>query len=175
MPKINTGFSKFHYRVNGWNSSIRPKPLPGGIKINMQPSSQERKVTMRTDKGLLMTQTFLRPEAGRTGTLEVVSLPESFLTDVLGWYRNSENGPLIEGPYSEIHLELKYETDNGGNPMRFVIYDVVFSRPNFDASTLSASPNANTRSLEFTVNPNEIGEYQARASQGDTGYDTWFD
>ena len=173
MPDINTGFRNFHYRVIGWNSSIRPKPLPGAIKLNIKPQTQERQVLARTSNGLLLPVTMAKHEASRAATLEIVSLPVFFLKDVLGWAEDS-SGTLVEGPFPMYHLELLYETNNVGNPMRHTLYDVVISRPAFDVSTLSENPNADKRSLELTINPDGSGKYQARCSQGDSEYDTWF-
>lgn len=174
MPDINTGFSNFHYRVIGWNASIKPKALTGAIKLSYKPQTQERTVLVRTSGGLIQQQVLGKRESIRTASLQVISLPESFLIDVLGW-EVSDGGRLVEGEFPEKHLQIRYETNNLGEPMRHLLYDVVVSKPSFDVSTISSTPSADTRSLELTVNPTANGKYQARVRPGDPDYDTWFD
>lgn len=174
--EYNTGFCNFHYRVVGWNSSIRAKRFPGAVRLSFKPQTQERKVLVRTDSGLLLSESLAKHEASREATLEIVSIPKSFLTDVLGWTETAE-GILIEGQHPDTHVTLYYETDNGDNPIRHKLYDVVFGRPSFDVSTIADTPSADIRKLELTVNPNN-GSYQEKLAKADavdiSVYNNWF-
>lgn len=176
--EYNTGFSKFHYRVVGWNYDIKPKPIPGAIRLSFKPQTQERKVLARTGGGLLLPVTLARHETSRTATLEVVSLPKSFLTDVMGWEEKA-SGELVEGQFPMKHIELLYETDNGGRPVRHKLYDVVFSKPSFDVSTITENPSADIYKLELTVNTGGSGKYQTKLARADAAdisvYNNWFE
>lgn len=175
--EYNTGFCNFHYRVVGWNASIKAKRFPGAIRLSFKPQTQERKVLKRTDSGILLSESLARHEATREAVLEIVSIPKSFLIDVLGWTEDP-SGILIEGQHPDTHVTLYYETDNGGDPTRYKVHNVVFSRPSFDVSTMTDTPSADIRKLELTVNP-EGGNYQRRLAKADavdiSTYNNWFE
>ncbi|MBP3798030.1 MAG: hypothetical protein J6I46_09700 [Ruminococcus sp.] len=176
--EYNTGFCNFHYRVIGWNASIRPKRFPGAIRLSFKPQTQERKVLVRTDSGLLLSESLAKHEASREAVLEIVSIPRTFLIDVLGWKENS-SGALIEGQFPQNQVELLYETENGGRPVRHKIYNAVFSRPSFDVSTITDNPSADIYKLELTVNATGSGNYNEKLARADSAdisiYNNWFD
>lgn len=127
--------------------------------------------------GRAYSYTAAAKEKERRYALEIVSLTKAFLTEVLGFTEN-EDGSLTEGIRPDVHISLFYETDNGGRPVRYQLYDCAVETPSFDAATMSESLSADTRKLEFTANPDPYnegayGRQIARADNAET-FDTWF-
>lgn len=179
MRDYSTGICNCRYYVRG--TAIAIKTMPGAIKLSFKPSASDRSMLVRYSDGRFGQYSTARKTQEKRAELEIVSLPDNFLTDVLGWTKitsGSDSGAYIEGIKPDIHISLLYETNNGNRPVRYWIYDCVIAEPNFDATTINDSLGVDTRKLELIINPdpengNNYSKKIARADNS-TLYDTWF-
>ena len=179
----NTGFKNFQYVVHGGISTV-PAPLPGAIKISFKPTTASRTLKVRLSNGTMMS-TSKTIDAGKTAQLSIVDLPEGFLKSVLG-YNKASDGTLYEGQQSEVHFMLLYETQGATEPTRHLLYDCVCVKPSYDATTISAKPGIDTKTLDLLISPSMkdgttaekvyYGKYERTVKRSDnaTLYDTWF-
>lgn len=174
MRDYSTGICNCRYYVKNTVRVI--KLMPGAIKLSFKPSAAEKTMFVRYQNGGAGQYTSARRTQEKRAELEIISLPESFLTDVLGWVKNSD-GSLTEGIKPNVHISLLYETINGGRPVRHQLYDCLVSEPSFDATTFE-DLGVDTRKLELIINPdpengNNYSKKIARADNS-TLYDSWF-
>ena len=179
----NTGFKNFQYVVHGGISTV-PAPLPGAIKISFKPTTASRTLKVRLSDGT-MSSISKTIDAGKTAQLSIVDLPEGFLKSVLG-YNKASDGTLYEGQQSEVHFMLLYETQGATEPTRHLLFDCVCVKPSYDATTISAKPGIDTKTLDLLISPSlaegysadvpKYGKYERTVKRSDnaTLYDTWF-
>lgn len=170
----STGIKNCHYVVKG--TAIEVKKLPGAVRLSMKPSAADRNIKVRSGSTIYQTTT-ARQGTQRQAELEIVSLPESFLIDVLGWTKGTD-GSLTEGIQPNVHIILLYETENGGCPVRHMLYDCVVSSPSFDATTISSDLSIDKRKLDIVFNPdpsnnNNLSRQIARADNENL-FNSWF-
>ena len=174
MRDFSTGIRNCRYIVRG--TVITVKPMPGAIKLSFKPSSADRTMLVRHRGGGAAQYTSARRTQEKRAELEIVSLPESFLTDVLGWVKNPDES-LTEGIKPDVRISLLYETINGGRPVRHQLYNCLVSEPNFDATTFE-DLGVDTRKLELIINPDpgSGNSYSRQIARADNTvlFDTWF-
>ncbi len=159
MRDAYCGFKNFHYCLRTANAV--PVPMPGAVRLTREPNMQEIKIVPNIIGAPAEYVAAYRDNGLRLG-LEIVSLPVSFLTDVLG-YTIDANGVLIEGEHPAVHFALLYET-RGGVITRHSYLDCVCRKPKFDATTLSGSAKFDTRSLEIVANRDIFGSGKYKKS-----------
>lgn len=175
MGNAHWGFRNFHYCLRTANAV--PVPMPGAVRLTREPELQEIKIV---PNAIGAPQEYVighRDGVIRLG-LEVVSLPVSFLTDILG-YTTDANGVLAEGGHPSVHFALLYETRNtGAGAVRHCYYDCVCKKPKYDVTTLSGSSKFDTRTLEIIANRDIYGSGAYKKSVGEDSAATfaaWFD
>lgn len=175
--KVNCGFKNFYFAPYKAGLANAPIPFPGAIKLSHKPECDTVRLNVRTDKGMISnTQRVIGK--GKTAALEVVSLPISFLTDILGYFYD-DNNILCEGVQETMRFALLYETSNMGNPIRYCLPECICSKPTFDVSTLADSISADTRTLDIVINPylhNDRYIYSKSITEDNnkTIFDDWF-
>ena len=179
----NTGFKNFQYVLSGGISTV-PAPLPGAMKISFKPTTASRTFRVRLSDGT-MSSISKTIDAGKTAQLTIIDLPESFLKSVLGYVKASD-GTLYEGQQTEVHFSLLYEMQGATEATRHLLYDCVCVKPSYDATTISAKPSIDTRTLDLLISPSTkesttaekvyYGKYERTVKRSDnaTLYDTWF-
>jgi hypothetical protein len=176
IQQAERGFKNFHYCLRTSAGASAPVPLHGAVKLSFNPQVESRTVLKRTDKGGIVKFTESARETAKSASLEIISLPRIFLTEVLG-YTEDENGVLIEGEYEAKHISLLYESQSGDSAVRHELIDVIVSKPSFDVSTLAGSLSADTKKLELTVNRDlESGGF-SKSIKRDVNpeiFDNWF-
>lgn len=175
--EYNRGFRLFHYSLKNGGRYSTPAALPGAIKIAFKPQTGARTVSVRYTDGSAATSSQII-DGGTTAAVSVVSLPEDFLTDVLGYYKATD-GSMYQGQQTAVHFALMYETQGIEEPTRHILLDCVCTKPEFDASTISSTPSIDTRSLQLILNPITINgkQYYSRSiKQSDNSelFETWF-
>lgn len=170
----STGISRCHYIVR--DRPIVLKRLPGAIKLSFKPSCADRTFLVRSGAGAYQ-YTHSRKHKERPASLEIVSLPECFLVDVLGWVKN-DDGSLTQGQQPDVRISLLYETENGGRPVRHILYDCTVCQPAFDVTTLGDGLSIDKRTLDIMVNPDPSNGYNfsrqvAKADNAEL-FDSWF-
>ena len=174
MSDAFCGFRSFHYCLRTANAA--PVALPGAIRLSREPVTDEVKIVPDIP-GAPVEYVAGYHDKGIKLDLEIVALPQAFLTDVLGYALI--DGVLIEGEHPFVHFALLYETQNaGGEPVRHSYLDCVCRKPKFDVTTLSRSPKIDTRKLELIANKDIFGTMKYKksvtASQNSTVYNNWF-
>lgn len=174
MSNAYCGFRSFHYCLRTANAV--PKALPGAIRLTRDPETDDIKIAPDIP-GAPTEYTVGFRDKGIKLNLEIVTLPQAFLTDVLGFTTSS--GVLIEGEHPLIHFALLFETQNaGGEPVRHSYLDCVCKKPKFDVSTLGRSPKIETRKLEIIANKDIFGsgayKKSVTAAQNSSMYNGWF-
>lgn len=173
MGNAYCGFKNFHYCLRTANAV--PVPMPGAVRLTREPDLSEIKIVPDTAGSCSEYVAAYRDKVIKLG-LEIVSLPVSFLTDVLG-YTTDANGVLIEGEHPAVHFALLYET-RGGVITRHSYLDCVCRKPKFDATTLSGSAKFDTRSLEIVANRDifGMGKYKKSVTEEQSAsvFAAWF-
>lgn len=178
IKDYSTGFRNFKYCMKNGGSVAAPVPLPGAMKISRKPQTTSRALSVRLNDGSIVTYTEIL-ETATAATLSIVSLPDEFLIDVLGYFR-AEDGSLYEGRQPVAHFTLLYETQGFTEPTRHRLFDCVCSKPSFDVTSMGSTPSIDTRSLELFINPDIVMsgkayyEQKIRRSENAKLYDTWF-
>lgn len=176
MPRsASCGFRNFHYCLR--TGAAAPVALPGAIKLGREPNMEPITITPNIP-GTPTEYTVGYRDKGLKLDLEIVSLPQSFLTDVLG-YTVDSNGILIENEHPIVHFALLYETqDTAGFAVRHSYMDCVCEKPKFDASTMSGNFSIDTKKLSLVVNKDIFGTKSYKksitAAQNATVYNNWF-
>lgn len=176
----NLGFKNFKYVVRNGGIQSPPAALPGAIKISFKPRTASRTLSVRLSDGT-MSSISKTMDDGITAQLSIVDLPEDFLKNVLGWTKATD-GTMYEGQQPEVHFTLLYETQGATEPTRHMLFDCVCLKPTYDATTKSASPSIDTKTLDLLISPNltensaAYGKYkrQVKRSENSTLYDNWF-
>lgn len=176
MPRsASCGFRNFHYCLK--TGAAAPVALPGAIRLGREPNMEPIVITPNIT-GNPTEYTVGYVDKGIKLDLEIVSLPESFLIDVLGY--TLSNGILIENEHPKIHFALLYETHfTDGRAIRHSYMDCVCAKPKFDATTLSSSFNIDTKRLELRANKDIFGsncyKKSITADQNSLVFNHWFD
>lgn len=176
MPRsASCGFRNFHYCLR--TGAAAPVALPGAIRLGREPNMEPIVITPNIT-GNPTEYTVGYRDKGMKLDLEIVSLPQSFLTDVLG-YTIGSNGIIIENEHPIVHFALLYETqDTAGFAVRHSYMDCVCEKPKFDVTTLSNSFSIDARKFSLVVNKDIFGvkcyKKSITAAQNETIFNDWF-
>ena len=174
MGNAVCGFKNFHYCLRTANAV--PVPMPGAVRLTREPQMNEIKIVPNAVGAPEEYVIGHREGVIRLG-LEVVSLPQSFLTDGLG-YTIDANGVLVENGHPVVHFALLYETQStDSGAARHCYYDCVCKKPKYDVTTLSGSSRFDTRTLEIIANRDIFGTGAFKKSVGEASTATfaaWF-
>ncbi len=172
MNDYSIGFSEFHYSVRGGALL----PLAGAVKIGFKPQMNERSIQVRLLDGSFAVYSEVY-DLNEKASIEIISLPEHFLINILGYTRD-ESGVLYAGIYKPVHFSLFYEERNEGTATRHQLYDVVCTKPDFDASTMTNRLSVDTRRLELVINRDirNTGYYKRQIRKEDNSelFERWF-
>jgi phi13 family phage major tail protein len=157
--------------------SAAPVAIPGAVKLSRDPQMEEITITPNI-VGAPTEYTVGYRDKGIKLDLEIVNLPLSFLTDVLG-YTVTSSGILIENEHPLVHFALLYENQNtDGTAVRHSYPDCVCEKPKFDVTTLSNNFSIDTKKLNIIANKDIFGsgcyKKSITAEQNATIYNNWF-
>jgi len=151
--KVRFGFRNVHYAkiTEGSNGEISygsPVALPGGVNLTLDPEGDSS--DFFADDSIYYS---LSVNQGYSGTLELALVPEAFLTDIMGYTKDS-NGALIENAddkYSPFALGFEIQGDEKGR--RVWYYNCSVSRSSQNASTKEQNATPQTESLSIKAMP----------------------
>lgn len=172
--KIKYGLKNVYYvevtELNGTVAYGAPKPIPGAV--NMSLSAAGENVTFYADDQVYFEE---NTNNGYEGSIEMALIPDSFRVDILGDTIDT-NGALIENANAKPKkFALLHEFDGDVNKTRHVLYSVLPTRPNIDASTKTNTKEPKTETMNISVRPAlDTSDVKAKIKQGETGYDTFF-
>ena len=177
--KIRYGIKNCYYAVATISSTntatySTPVALPGAVSISLSPEGETN--PFYADNIIYYTSV---SNSGYTGDLELAKIPDTFMTDCLGYVTDS-NGILIEDANANpVHFALMFQFEGDAHAKRFVMYNCVATRPEVSSNTKEAAitPNTETVSLTCTTIYNAVLDkdfVKASATPAQTSqYNNW--
>lgn len=135
--------------ATGWGT---PSAIPGAVRFALKSEGEETK--FYADNGLYFTT---NKNNGYTADLEMALVPDSVLSQMLGWTIDS-NGMLVEMANGiPAHFALMGQVEGDDKNRRFVFYDCMASRPDKEHGTKSEKIEPQTDVLNLNITPIEVG------------------
>lgn len=149
--KIKFGIKNCYYAVatittTGAATYSTPVALPGAVSISLDPQGDTN--NFYADNIVYFTSV---ANNGYEGDLELAKVPDSFLTDCLG-YISDGNDVLVEDANAvPTHFALMFQFEGDKNAKRSVLYNCVAARPNMEGSTKEDSIEPQTETISITA------------------------
>ena len=149
--KIKYGIKNCYYAVatiatNGSATYGIPVALPGAVSISLEPQGESE--PFYADNIVYYTSV---ANNGYEGDLELAKIPESFLTDVLG-YAADGNGVLYEDANAPaVHFALMFQFEGDAHAKRHVMYNCTATRPAVNGNTKEDSITPATETITVTA------------------------
>jgi phi13 family phage major tail protein len=149
--KIKYGIKNCYYAVatiatNGSATYGTPVALPGAVSISLEPQGESE--PFYADNIVYYTSV---ANNGYEGDLELAKIPESFLTDVLG-YAADGNGVLYEDANAPaVHFALMFQFEGDAHAKRHVMYNCTATRPAVNGNTKEDSITPATETITVTA------------------------
>ena len=149
--KIKYGIKNCYYTVatiatNGSATYGTPVALPGAVSISLEPQGESE--PFYADNIVYYTSV---ANNGYEGDLELAKIPESFMTDVLG-YAADGNGVLYEDANAPaVHFALMFQFEGDAHAKRHVMYNCTATRPAVNGNTKEDSITPATETITVTA------------------------
>lgn len=149
--KIRYGIKNCYYAVatiaaNGSATFGTPVALPGAVSLSLDPQGETS--PFYADNIVYFTSV---SNTGYEGELELAKVPDSFLTDCLG-YAADTNGVLYEDANAApVHFALIFQFEGDAHAKRSVLYNCVATRPSVSGATKEESIEPQTETISFTA------------------------
>jgi phi13 family phage major tail protein len=171
--KVKYGLKNVHYAVitetEGTLTYGTPVAIEGAVNLNL-PKKGDKTEFYADDYEYFSDDNFV----GYDGSLEVALLPESFETEVLGRTKTA-TGEIVENVNDKTkRIALLFEFDGDAKATRHVLYNVTVGRPDLSSSTRTNTKTPVTDTITVTAAVGNNGNVKAKATKGDTSYDTWY-
>lgn len=151
-----------------------PVALPGAVSISL--SAEGDTNPFYADNIVYYTSV---ANNGYSGELELAKIPDSFLTDCMGYIADT-NGVLVENAdASPVNFALMFQFEGDVNRKRTVLYNCIASRPEISSQTKADSIEPNTESIPIratTVYNSVLAKNLVKASCTETqstAYNSW--
>lgn len=176
--KIKFGIKNVYYAVatieaNGSATYTTPVAMPGAVSLSLSPQGETS--PFYADNIVYYTSV---SNNGYEGDLELAKVPESFLTDVLG-YTVGGNGLVYENAGAPVvHFALLFQFEGDAKAKRHVMYNCVAARPEVSGSTKEESIEPQTETISITATTIYVPALdkdvvKAYLNEGDAGYTTF--
>ena len=178
--KVKFGLSKCYYAVatiaaDGSATYSTPVALPGAVSLSL--AAEGESSPFYADNIVYFTAI---ANNGYSGDLELAKVPDSFLTDVLGYVADA-NGVLVENAgASAVHFALLFQFEGDAHARRHVMYNCTAARPDVASNTKNESIEPVTETLAITATTvwnDDIDMDVVKASvtpTESTQYEAWF-
>lgn len=179
--KIKYGIKNVYYAVatiaaDGSATYDTPVALPGAVSLSLDPQGET--TPFYADNIVYYTSI---ANNGYEGDLELAKIPDSFLTDVLGYITDKNDIMFEDAGAAVTHFALLFQFEGDKHAKRHVLYNCTAARPSVSGSTKEESIEPQTETLTITattvynasydkdvvkasVTPSEAAQYEAWTS-----------
>lgn len=149
--KIKYGIKNCYYAVatisaTGTATYSTPVAMPGAVSISLDAQGDTSK--FYADNIVYFTTV---ANNGYEGDLELAKVPDTFLTDCLGFIRDASGVLVEDAGANPAHFALMFQFEGDVNAKRTVLYNCVASRPQIAGSTKEESIEPETESISITA------------------------
>lgn len=149
--RINYGLSKCFYAVatihtSGTASYSTPVALPGAVNLSL---SQEGSVTPNYADNIVWYETVANN--GYSGTLELMNIPQSFDSAILGNYVDKYGNYTEIADVEPVHFALLFQFEGDAHQTQHVLYNCIATRPDVASSTKEDSITPATKTINVTA------------------------
>ena len=149
--KIKYGISHCYYAVatiaaNGSATYSAPVALPGAVSLSLDAQGDTN--IFHADNIAYYTS---EANNGYEGELELAKIPDSFLTDILGYIADKNSILFEDADAPVVHFALTFQFEGDVHARRHVLYNCTASRPAVSGSTKEGSIEPQTETLSLTV------------------------
>lgn len=149
--KIKYGIKNCYYAVatiaaNGSATYDTPVALPGAVSISLDPQGDTS--PFYADNIVYYTSI---ANNGYEGDLELAKLPDSFLTDVLGYVADKNDVLFEDANAPVVHFALMFQFEGDVHAKRHVLYNCTATRPSVSGSTKEETIEPQTETITITA------------------------
>ena len=149
--KIKFGIKNCYYAVatissTGAATYGTPVALPGAVSISLDPQGDTN--NFYADNIVYFTSV---ANNGYEGDLELAKVPDSFLTDCLGYIADGNDVLVEDANAVPVHFALMFQFEGDKNAKRSVLYNCVAARPTVEGSTKEDSIEPQTETISITA------------------------
>lgn len=149
--KIKYGIKGCYYAVatiaaDGTATYTTPVALPGAVSLSL--SAEGDTSPFYADNIVYYTSV---ANNGYSGDLELAKVPDSFLTDCLGYVTDTNNVLVEDAGASPAHFALIFQFEGDAHAKRSVLYNCVATRPSVEGSTKTESIEPQTETISITA------------------------
>lgn len=149
--KIKYGIRNVYYAVatiaaNGTATYDTPVALPGAVSISLDPQGDTS--PFYADNIVYYTSI---ANNGYEGDLELAKIPDSFLTDVLGYGEDKNDVMFEDAGAPVVHFALMFEFAGDKHAKRHILYNCTAARPSVSGSTKAETIEPQTETLTITA------------------------
>lgn len=162
----NCFYAKATISTTGTATYTTPVALPGAVSISFDAQGDINKFF--ADNIAYFTSV---ANNGYEGDLELAKIPDDFLTDCLGYIKDSNSVLVEDAGAAPAHFALMFQFEGDANAKRSVLYNCVATRPGVSGSTKEESidPQTETVSISATTVYNSVlGKDVVKASCTET-------
>lgn len=176
MPLIHCGIENCHFSLFDESGTYStPVPMTGAVSLNVKTDVNISNVKVHLSDGTVATQPAEADEEYKEIELEVASLPDDFLSQILG-YEQNKWGIWAEKKQKIQPFALLCETSSDNVRVRRSFLNCVCAKPEFDCTTLAGSVKADTRKLKIYAYVQQSTGYYSKFiyDDGSARFENWF-
>ena len=149
--KVRFGLKNCHYAKatfdeDGNVTYAKPVRLPGAVSLSLSPEGDT--TPFYADNIVYYTAI---ANNGYSGDLELAKIPDSFLTDCLGYAADTNNVLYEDAGASPVNFALLFQFEGDAHAKRSVLYNCVAVRPEVSGQTKAEGIEPQTETISITA------------------------
>lgn len=178
--KVKYGLKNVYYAVATVDAATNtatystPVAWPGAVNLSLDAEGDTTK--FRADN---IDYWVGQSNNGYSGDFESALIPDSFLTNVLGYVKDANDVYAEDAGVTSKQFALLFQFEGDAKATRHVLYNCTATRPSVSGSTTDEQIEPQTETLTITavaihnagLNKDIV---KAKCSDGDAPYSTWF-